>query len=205
MLRPLARANRALRLCRVARPYSAASGAGGASGGSPGDGVAGGSDGASASAGSFSARDAAPVPDGFVSKTKAMGMNALWGPFSALSGGFDSCLKGMRVDAVESGRVVASLTVDKALQNSYGTLHGGAVSTIIDVVGTMAILSHSPTKAGVSVELSSTFMAAAKADSEVVVEGRLLKIGRKLAFTEVEIRDKASGRLLATGKHTKAI
>ena len=60
-------------------------------------------------------------------------------------------------------------------------------------------------RAGVSVDLNVSFCAAAQAGSELQVEGRVLKMGRKLAFTEVEITDKESGKLIATGRHTKAL
>lgn len=37
---------------------------------------------------------------------------------------------------VGHGEVEATLPVSKALTNSYGTLHGGAASTIVDIAGT---------------------------------------------------------------------
>ena len=44
-----------------------------------------------------------------------------------------------------------------------------------------------PTKAGVSVDLNVSFCAAAKVGCELQIEGTVLKMGRKLAFTEVTI------------------
>lgn len=31
--------------------------------------------------------------------------------------------------------------VDHSLQNAYGTLHGGCTATLVDVLGTMALLT----------------------------------------------------------------
>ena len=46
------------------------------------------------------------------------------------------------------GAVQCELKVTEQLANSYGTLHGGAISTIVDVLGTMALLTRDHTRAG---------------------------------------------------------
>ena len=88
-------------------------------------------------------------------------------------------------------------------QNAFGTLHGGATCTIIDVVGTLALLSLDQGRPGVSVELNTSFIAAAHANEMVRVVGSVLKVGKRLGFTQVDILG-ADGRLCATGRHTKA-
>eukprot|EP00320_Phaeocystis_rex_P019635 CAMPEP_0119063072 /NCGR_PEP_ID=MMETSP1178-20130426/6501_1 /TAXON_ID=33656 /ORGANISM="unid sp, Strain CCMP2000" /LENGTH=170 /DNA_ID=CAMNT_0007044403 /DNA_START=151 /DNA_END=659 /DNA_ORIENTATION=- len=69
--------------------------------------------------------------------------------------------------AIGGGDVVCSLTVNDELSNNYGALHGGAISTIVDVVGTLALLSKDPSRAGVSIEMSQTFCAAAKVGDRI--------------------------------------
>ena len=96
-----------------------------------------------------------------------------------------------------------TLQIDKPLENAYNTLHGGAICTIVDVVGTMAILSLDVTKPGVSVDLNVSFVSAAKSGERVVIKGTCHKLGRKLGFTEVRIESE-DGTLVATGRHTKA-
>jgi len=118
---------------------------------------------------------------------------------------FDRVLSGMRVDALGDGTVSCTMTVDETVQNAYSTLHGGAVATLVDVVGTLALLTRDVTKPGVSVELSVTFIAAAKAGEVVRAEGRVLKHGKRLGFTEVSLYRVTDGALLATGRHTKAL
>ena len=104
-----------------------------------------------------------------------------------------------------------SLRTMRSTAQNYGTLHGGAISTIVDVVGTMALLSVDPSKAGVSVEMNQTFCSAAAVGEKLSLTGRTLRYGRSLAFAEVEVRKWPTGRevegelpaLVAVGRHTK--
>ena len=84
------------------------------------------------------------------------------------------------------------------------TTTGGAISTIVDVLGTMALLSNDSSRAGVSIEMNQTFVGAAKLGSTLTLTGTLLKSGRSMGFTQVTIVDAESGALLASGRHTKA-
>jgi acyl-coenzyme A thioesterase 13 len=120
-------------------------------------------------------------------------------------GGFDRTLSALRVERVGDGTVDCVLPVTAEVANSYGTLHGGATSLLVDVVGTMALLTRDATRPGVSVELNVSFLAAAKVGEEVAVQGRVLRTGRTLGYTVVDLRRKADGTLLATGRHTKAL
>lgn len=140
----------------------------------------------------------------FIERVKALGSGALLGKFPVEDGRFDRVLEGMEVTRVTPGEVTAELTVGPGLQNTYGALHGGATCTLVDVVGTMALLSLDPTRAGVSVELSTTFTAAAKLGERLRVVGRVLKTGKRLGFTQVDLF-RADGTLIATGRHTKAL
>ena len=141
---------------------------------------------------------------GFIERCKISGANALLGKFTHF-GGFDSSLSALKVERVGKGEIEALLPVNKAVQNYYKTLHGGCIATVVDVVGTMAMLTQNPTKPGVSVDLNVSFASAAKADDSVRIKGRVLKAGRKLAFTQVDLYRESDGKLVATGRHTKAL
>lgn len=141
----------------------------------------------------------------FIDTAKVKGANALLGKFLNNGKRFDSAFAGMKVTEVSAGRAVCEVDVTDGLQNAYKTLHGGAITTLVDIVGTLALLSLDPTRAGVSVELNVSFASAAKAGETVVVEGRVLKAGKKLGFTEVDVRRASDGALIATGRHTKAL
>ncbi|KAH3894629.1 hypothetical protein DPMN_018786 [Dreissena polymorpha] len=48
-------------------------------------------------------------------------------------------------------------------------------------------------------------MKGARVGEEIVVDARILKRGKRLAFLSVDITNMADGTLLAQGKHTKYV
>ncbi len=150
-----------------------------------------------------------PATEGipFIERAKLLGANALIGTFLTTERNFDRVLKGLSVTRMDTatGEVEATLDVHEGLLNAYGGLHGGATCTLIDVVSTISLLALDPLRAGVSVELSSSFTAAAKLGDSLRIVSRVLKTGKRLGFTEVHIYSRASGKLIATGRHTKAL
>jgi acyl-coenzyme A thioesterase 13 len=68
----------------------------------------------------------------------------------------------------------------------------------------MALLASNSSKPGVSVELNTSYLAAAEVGSRLRIEGTALRIGKRLGFTEVKLSDERTGRLIAVGRHTKA-
>lgn len=142
----------------------------------------------------------------FIEIAQRNGVHSLLGKVLPNQGGFDRVLSdaGMTIDELSDGLARCSFIVSKDLSNSYGTLHGGAISLLVDVLGTLALLtSNNAESGGVTVEMSSSFVKAAKVGSKVEAVGRVLRIGKNLGFTEVEIREVNSGKLLASGRHTK--
>eukprot|EP00045_Choanoeca_perplexa_P005489 m.46444 g.46444 ORF g.46444 m.46444 type:complete len:106 (+) comp13151_c0_seq3:218-535(+) len=69
----------------------------------------------------------------------------------------------------------------------------------------VTLLSRDATKPGVTVELSTSYTSSAKAGDSLRVEGKVLKMGRRLGFTQVEIFRSSDDALVATGRHTKAL
>lgn len=155
------------------------------------------------------AADGAPRARSFIDAAKAAGVSSLVGTFLTSGGRFDRVLHGMRVTRVDKALAEVELTVDEGHTNAYGTLHGGATCTLVDVVGTLALLAHDAGRPGVSVELNASFCAAARRGETILARGRVLRYGRLLGFTQVDLyrrgADGAPGELLATGRHTKAL
>lgn len=91
--------------------------------------------------------------------------------------------------------------------NSFGGLHGGFSSTIVDVLTTYALMTHDEDniKGGVSVDLHVSFLKGAKENDELVIDARTIKRGRTLAFLECEIKNKKNNSILVRGTHTKFI
>lgn len=49
----------------------------------------------------------------------------------------------------------------------------------------------------------SRYMSAAKIGEEVLITAQVLKQGRSIAFASVDLTNKATGKLIAQGRHTK--
>ena len=119
-------------------------------------------------------------------------------------GGFDASLAGLELLEVEGGRARVRLPVSDAVRNVNGVLHGGAVATLVDVVGTLAIMSADrENRPGVSTDLNVSWFSPAAGGSHVLVEATVLKSGRTLAFVQVDLRREADGALVAQGRMTK--
>eukprot|EP00271_Cylindrocystis_brebissonii_P006697 TRINITY_DN19475_c0_g1_i1.p1 TRINITY_DN19475_c0_g1~~TRINITY_DN19475_c0_g1_i1.p1 ORF type:complete len:172 (-),score=26.57 TRINITY_DN19475_c0_g1_i1:821-1336(-) len=106
----------------------------------------------------------------------------------------------------ERGRCVVRLPVTEQIQNRYGTLHGGATSTLIDTVSSAALMTIIGLEgSGVSTDLNVTFISAARLGDIVEVEGTVLKAGRTLAFLEATIRKLPGNEIVARGRHSKFV
>jgi uncharacterized protein (TIGR00369 family) len=109
-------------------------------------------------------------------------------------------LLGARAESRGDGRAVVSLDLRKDLTNSWGSAHGGVVTSLLDVaMGVAAMASDSHATGVVTVNLSVTFVRSGA--GTLVAEGRLMRGGRSLAFCEGEVRD-GSGDVLAKGVGT---
>eukprot|EP00056_Hartaetosiga_gracilis_P020923 m.21945 g.21945 ORF g.21945 m.21945 type:complete len:117 (+) comp8778_c0_seq2:487-837(+) len=69
----------------------------------------------------------------------------------------------------------------------------------------MALLTHDPRRPGVSLEINTTYVRAAKLNDTVIITGTILKTGGKIGFSQVDITRKSDGELVVTGRHTKAL
>lgn len=121
-----------------------------------------------------------------------------------LSTEFDSVLKIVKLEKFDKEAVVCSLVVDKSCVNLNGSLHGGYSALLIDVVSTLAFVAHDMSKPGVSVDLNSTYLATCQIGDEVKVVAKVLKMGKTLGFSSVDISRAKDGVLICTGRHTKS-
>ena len=103
---------------------------------------------------------------------------------------------------VEPGRITCVLPVTPQVENRYSTLHGGCIATLVDVLSTAALVSVSDSS-GVTLDLNVSYMTAAKDGDSVVIDARVLKVGKSTAALEVELRSVQTGSLVAKGRHTK--
>jgi acyl-coenzyme A thioesterase 13 len=118
--------------------------------------------------------------------------------------GFDKSLAGMKLLDAKDGKAVVRLEVTEAVQNMGGSLHGGAIATLVDDAGTCAIISkdrdHRP---GVTTDLNVSYFSPGPGGTFVLAEATVLKTGRTLAFVSVDIKREHDGVLVAQGRMTK--
>ena len=98
-----------------------------------------------------------------------------------------------------------SLTVTPPIMNFLGSLHGGAIATVVDEATTLALIAagYFP---GVSTSLDVQYTKGCAEGDVVRVEARVLRAGRTVAFTECRLYSTTyPNELLARGTHTKMI
>ncbi|NWS70194.1 ACO13 thioesterase, partial [Crotophaga sulcirostris] len=121
------------------------------------------------------------------------------------SQGFDRVLHKMKLLSATPGKIVCEMKVEEEHTNRGGTLHGGLTATLVDVVSTAALLYTERALPGVSVDMNITYTSAAKIGEEILITAQILKQGRNIAFASVDLTNKATGKLIAQGRHTKYI
>lgn len=126
----------------------------------------------------------------------------------AEKGGFDQVGEKVKIVAASAGKVTAELIIDQEHTNRGGTLHGGLTATLVDQISSLAVLANEEGEAlfaGVSVEMNIQYISPAKIGDVVLIEASTLKKGRNMAFLNVDLTNKISGKLIARGSHVKYI
>ncbi|XP_024198419.1 acyl-coenzyme A thioesterase 13 isoform X6 [Rosa chinensis] len=104
-------------------------------------------------------------------------------------------LRGIRVDRALPGFVVCTLK-DRA-----GNLAQGAIANLVDVVGASVAYIHG-LPMNVSVDISVSYMSKAKLDDELEITSQ--RLGRRGGYSGaiVILRNKATGEVVAEGRHS---
>ena len=115
---------------------------------------------------------------------------------------------GVDVLAAAEGYVRLRVPVRDELRNADGApVHGGVISSLVDAaVGGALSTLHDFAAGGVgqaTLDLNVSFLGAVRGGG-IVAEGRILKRGGSIAFSEAELRDDA-GELVAKGRVTYMI
>lgn len=111
------------------------------------------------------------------------------------------------VESVGEWGVVVRLPVTAANSRPGGTVSGPSLMALADTAAWLSVLSRiGPVALAVTTSLHIDFLRR-PALVDVVAEGRLLKLGRRLAVTDVALRsvDAASGELIAKAQVTYSI
>lgn len=107
--------------------------------------------------------------------------------------------KGIRLLQPHNGFLLCTFTIHDTVLDENGNWHQGAIATIIDIIGSLAVHSVTP-KFNVSVDFSISFYSTAKAQEEVEIEAKVVGKKEKLTSVVVEIRKKINGEIIAMGK-----
>jgi uncharacterized protein (TIGR00369 family) len=104
---------------------------------------------------------------------------------------------------VGDGRVVFEGAPSLAVYNPIGSVHGGYAATLLDSACGCAVQSTLSGRQGyTTLELKVAYHRAMTADTGPVrAEGRVVTVGRRAAFAEATLTDRA-GRLYATATST---
>jgi uncharacterized protein (TIGR00369 family) len=102
----------------------------------------------------------------------------------------------MVTDDLGEGSAKLSLAVAPHLTNSFGTVHGGVIMSLLDVALCTAARTLHPQSSGViTVDMSTSFIGGGAGEA-LLAEARVLKNGRSLCFVEGEARN-PDGSLVA--------
>lgn len=112
-------------------------------------------------------------------------------------------LLGLRLDAVEPGRVAFTVRTRPGFANPRGTLHGGITATLLDSAMGCAVLSELPPGvAYTTVDLSVTYLRPVSVDgTDLRAEGRVVHVGRTIATAHGQVLDDRD-RIVATATTT---
>ncbi len=110
---------------------------------------------------------------------------------------------GFALVELDRGRVVFEGTPDRSVYNPLGSVHGGYAATLLDSACGLAVQSElAAGRAHTTLELKVSYLRGLSERSGTVRSiGRVLSLGRRVAFAEATLHD-GDGRLCATATST---
>ena len=112
--------------------------------------------------------------------------------------------------AAEEGELTVEVVVRKDMCNPGGILHGGVATGMMDDLIGMTTFSMGTQAFYATINLSVDFLFAAKPDEKLTVKSKIVRMGKKIAHAEGEIRNEAgqivakcTTNLVATGNVVK--
>ncbi|GLJ55881.1 hypothetical protein SUGI_1199870 [Cryptomeria japonica] len=111
-------------------------------------------------------------------------------------------LRHLTVDRVDTGLVLSTLAVKPPITNRYNTLHGGAVASIASIVGLAAVKTVAADKVFFQTEMSMSYLSAGRIGVELEVEAKVLRYGKSVAISSIEIRNKETKQTIYKGRCT---
>ena len=102
----------------------------------------------------------------------------------------------IQTDALGQGSARLSLPIEPQMTNSLGTVHGGAIMSLLDVAVCTAARTLHPESVGViTIDMSISFIGGGSG-ARLMADARVLKDGRSMSFVEGEAKNE-DGSLVA--------
>jgi uncharacterized protein (TIGR00369 family) len=98
--------------------------------------------------------------------------------------------------AVEEGSLTVEFIVREEMCNPAYILHGGVATSILDDIIGMTVFSMGSQTFYSTVNLSVDFLFAAKPNEKLIAKSKIVRMGKKIAHAEGEIRNEA-GHIIA--------
>ncbi|XVF74561.1 hypothetical protein PTKIN_Ptkin13bG0119600 [Pterospermum kingtungense] len=112
-------------------------------------------------------------------------------------------LEGLCITQARKGLIRCSLIVPSLASDVDGNWHVGAIATLMDVIGAVAVYSVL-NRVITSVEFSISYYSTAKIQEHVEIEAKVVATKGRLTQVMVEVRRKGNGELIALGKQWMA-
>ena len=111
-------------------------------------------------------------------------------------------LVGLDAEEGSAGEAIVTLTAGERHLNPAGTVHGGAIATLIDVAMGRAVASQfTGDERPVTVEMKVNFLEAGEV-GELVAEARVSRRGRRFVVAHAEVTQAATGETVAEAMGT---
>src|SRR5207237_470797 len=92
-------------------------------------------------------------------------------------------------ETLDKGTARLSMPVEPHLRNSLGTVHGGAIMSLLDVALCTAARTLHPESIGVvTIDLSTSFIGGGTG-AKLFAEARVMRDGRSMSFVEAEAKN----------------
>ena len=102
---------------------------------------------------------------------------------------------GVKIDSLDKGVARLSLEIKPEFTTSWGTVHGGAILSLLDITLSMSARTlYDPPRSIMTIDLSAQFIGTAK--GILRAEGRVVRAGKSTIFCEGEVKNEA-GELVA--------
>ncbi|CAG8740220.1 5576_t:CDS:2 [Cetraspora pellucida] len=115
---------------------------------------------------------------------------------------FDNLMKDLVITNTADGKISAEMLIQEHHLNRRQLIHGGMLALMTDVCGMLAVYSKGMHNPGSSTDINISYLSSVGNGDTLLMDAECIKLGKNLAFTIVEIRNKADRKVVAQGRHT---